>query len=79
MEVLPVQFDAEFDFLQSGITTTLYDALTPLPWPYFVFHFGTEPTTFGANYSTSPLLLVLVSLLVVAVVAVVPVQQKLKS
>ena len=36
--MLLVQFDAEFDFLQHGITRTLYEALTPLPWPYFVFH-----------------------------------------
>jgi hypothetical protein len=40
-----VQFDAELHFLQNGTTTTLYDALTPLPLPYFVFHFG-----YGANY-----------------------------
>jgi hypothetical protein len=47
-----VQFDAEFHFVQHGTTTTLYDALTHLPWPYLVSNFGTEPTTFGANYST---------------------------
>jgi ABC-type multidrug transport system fused ATPase/permease subunit len=40
-----VQFDAEFHFLQNGTTTTLYNGLTPLTWPYFVFHFG-----YGANY-----------------------------
>jgi hypothetical protein len=40
-----VQFDADFHFLQNGTTTTLYDALTPLPWPYFVFHL-----LYGANY-----------------------------
>jgi hypothetical protein len=45
-----VQFDAEFHFLQHGTTTALHDALTPLPWPYFVFHFG-----YGANYFWSQL------------------------
>jgi hypothetical protein len=48
--VLLVQFDAKFHFLQNGTTTTLYDALTPLPWPYFVFHVG-----YGANYFWSQL------------------------
>jgi hypothetical protein len=43
-----VQFDAEFNVLQNGPTATVYDALTPLPWPYFVFHFG-----HGANYFLS--------------------------
>jgi hypothetical protein len=45
-----VQFDAEFNFLQNGITTTLYDALTPLPWPYFVFYIR-----YRANYFWSQL------------------------
>jgi hypothetical protein len=45
-----VQFDAEFHFLQDGTTTTLYDALTPLQWSYFVFHFG-----YRANYFWSQL------------------------
>jgi hypothetical protein len=44
-EVLLVQFAAELHFLQHGNTTTLYDALTPLPWPCFVFNFW-----YGANY-----------------------------
>jgi hypothetical protein len=45
-----VQFDAEFFFLQHGTTTSLYDALTPFPWPYFVFHFR-----YRANYFWSQL------------------------
>jgi hypothetical protein len=45
-----VQLDAEFHFLQNGTTTTLYDALTPLPWPYSVFHLG-----YGASYFWSQL------------------------
>jgi hypothetical protein len=45
-----VQLDAEFHFLQNGTTMTLYDALTPLPWPHFVFHLG-----YGANYVWSQL------------------------
>ena len=49
-KVLMVPFEAEFHFLQHGTTTTLYDALTFLPWPYAFFHFG-----FGANYFWSQL------------------------
>jgi hypothetical protein len=48
--VLLVQFGAEFHFLQDGTTTTLYDALTHLPWPYFVFHLW-----YRANYYWSQL------------------------
>ena len=45
-----VQFDAELHFLHNGTTTAPYDALTPLPWPYFVSHFG-----YGSNYFWSQL------------------------
>ena len=45
-----IQFDAEFHVLQNGTTTTLYDALAPLPWPFFVLH-----VWHGTNYCWSQL------------------------
>jgi hypothetical protein len=45
-----VEFDAEWHFLQNRTITTLYDALTPLLWPYFVLNLW-----YGANYLWSQL------------------------
>jgi hypothetical protein len=45
-----VQFDAEFHVLQNGTNTTVYDALTPIPWPSFVVHLW-----YGASYFWSQL------------------------
>jgi hypothetical protein len=58
-----VQFDAEFNFLENGTTQTLCDALTPLPWPHFVFNFGYGANYFWSQLSTLPLL-VLIQVLV---------------
>jgi ABC-type multidrug transport system fused ATPase/permease subunit len=69
-----VQFDAEFHFLQNGTTTTLYNGLTPLTWPYFVFHFGYGAKYFWSHISnialTSRGLVVLIVLVVLVVLVV---------